>query len=84
MTCWMLEVCRIFIEVFYLLLVDCNRQDLLFLEFIWMCFVPFHDHQPMIFMQLDLTGRQEDLWEEILFFEDFFIIRFLQNLITVL
>lgn len=64
----------ILVEVFNLFFVDCDRKYFLLLKLIRMCFVAFYYHEAMIFMELYFARSKEDFGEEVLFFEDFFIV----------
>lgn len=50
MTCRVLSFVWILIKASYLFFIDSDRKNFLFLEFVWVIFVSFDNHEPMIFV----------------------------------
>lgn len=80
----MLLVVRVLIKVFYLLLVNRNRQHLFFFILIGMGLVPLNHHEAVVFVKSDFAWGKKDFGEKVLFFKDFLVIGLLKNLIAVL
>ena len=74
MTCRVLGFVWILIKASYLFLIDSDRENFLFLEFVWVIFVSFDNHESMIFVQSYFGGHEKNFGEEVLFFEQFLVI----------
>lgn len=68
----------IFVEVADFLLVYGDGQHFLLLELVGVVFIALDDHQPLVLVQADLGGHQEDFGEEVLVLEDLLVVRLLQ------
>ena len=83
-SCRMLLIVGVFVEVLDLFLIHSDRQHFLLLVLVGMGFIALDNHEAMVFVEFDFAGSEEYFREEVLFFEYFLIIRFFEDLVAVL
>ena len=64
----------VLIEIADLSFVDSDWEHLFLLELVRVVLIALDDHEPLVFVQADLGGHEEDLGEEVSLLQDLLIV----------